>query len=125
MRASLVQDLGMRPGEGLVVAYIPDTSGLQLMGEQELPNGILYTIGPTAVDIIDDKLKPVKWWVLKNVARGLGFNHPEPIWHGPVEDFGVHCLPNRDKPAGTHLAVRQYARGPWVTLTDEDLANYE
>lgn len=121
---TLMEDLGMKRGEGLVCAYLPDAP--DILHTDEGGSGILYsTQGRVAIDYILYNEKPVKWWVFKNVARDLGYNFPEPIWHGPVEDFRLQCLPDVPKPAGTKLAVRQYHCGPWVTLTTEDLLTYE
>lgn len=120
---SLREDLGMRAGEGLIVAYLPDTP--EILHTEEFDGGTVYsTQGRVAIDYLREDEKPVKWWIFKSVARNLGYNHPEPIWNGPVEDFSVQCLPDVPKPAGHKLAVRQYHRGPWVTLSDEDLATY-
>lgn len=119
---SLREDLGMKTGEGLVCAYIPATA--DILQDWPTEDGHLYTHGDIALDFVRLDNKPVKWWVLKNVARSFRYNHPEPIWHGPVEDFGVQCLPDVPQPEGTKLAVRQYHSGPWITLSPEDLAAY-
>jgi hypothetical protein len=124
--SSIAKDLGISPDEGLLVAYLPELLNVLDYEIREAADTVtVYTQGVMAVEALSERERPIKWWKFKNYAREAGFNHPEPIWHGPAGDFRVQCLPDVPQPDGTNLAIRQYSRGPWITLTPEDLAQYE
>jgi hypothetical protein len=121
--AQLYKDMGLDRDDGLIAAYIPVNA--ELMNEHTMPDGTLYSVDGCAVDLVMDDEKPVRFWQLKQAARQFRLNHPEPIWTGAAGDFRVQCLPKVPQPADTTLAVRQYRRGPWITLTEEDKVRYD
>jgi hypothetical protein len=75
-----------------------------------------YLADDRLLDLYPEDTKPVKWWLVKAAARILGVAPIETIWSGPAMDFRVECLPNVPQPPDTQLAIRQYSRGPWITL---------
>lgn len=123
----LYSSLGLARDAGLVAAYIPETAEMMMEHPiREIDDDlIMYTVGDLALDIISERERPVRWWQVKNYARAHRFNFPEPIWTGAAEDFRLKSLPNVPQPEGTKLAIRQYARGPWITISTEDFLTYD
>jgi hypothetical protein len=112
--------MGLPRDEGLVVAYIPRTA--QMPEEYEWRDGMRFFVAVAYDDVLMDLLpsdnKNVKWWKVREAARDLKLDEINPIWSGPSEDFRVSCLPQVPQPDGTVLAMRQYSRGPWITLEE-------
>ena len=114
--------MGLPRGEGLVVAYIPKTG--KVPEEYEYRDGkrsfVAVAYDGVLMDILPTDKQAVKWWLVRNAARSLRLDQIEPLWSGPNEDFRVSCLPQLPKPEGRQLAMRQYSRGPWIILEENN-----
>lgn len=115
---SLVE-MGIQEGDGVIAAFIPNdgsmlAESLYVDGKREFTafhhDEVLLDLFP----LTDSK--NVKWWVVKQAARDLLLNVIEPCWHGPAEEFKISSIPRASQRPGTVLAIRQYTRGPWLTL---------
>lgn len=83
----------------------------------------VFSIDGEVMDMLPYDTKPVKWWMVREAARSLGLDYPEPILTCPAEDFRVSCLPDVPTQPGRVLAFRQYGRGPWIKISPKDLDN--
>lgn len=121
--------MGIAPDEGVVVAYIPYSVDGALYEEHPYRDGkrsfTVYSMDGVVLEMLPEDTKPVRWWQVREAARLLRLDYPEPILACAAEDFRVSCLPEVPAPADRVLAFRQYARGPWIKLTPEDLSKLE
>lgn len=108
--------------EGVIVAYIPALQGL-MMAEHLYRDGkrtfTVYSLDGVVLDMLPHDRKGCKWWMVREAARALKLDYPEPVLACAAEDFRVSCLPRIEDREGQVLAFRSYSRGPWVTLQKE------
>lgn len=126
---NILTDLGYKPFEGVLVAYLPPMDAVLQEHYREYMawNGrkaqqTMYSIDGVVVDLLDTERKDVRWWVVKNAARDVGMGPVEPIWQGSAADFAQMWpdnLPQVPRPEGAKLHVRGFSRGPWVALEKE------
>lgn len=112
-------EMGIPAGEGVLAAFIPANGDIlrefpYSSGKREF---VCFHQDGRALDlfpVFDEQ--NVKWWMVKQAAFDLGLDLIPTVWHGPAEEFNVESIPRTAQSPGTVLAVRQYTRGPWLTL---------
>lgn len=115
---------GFDRGEGVLVAYIPKPveGGPMYYLEHPYRSGkrafVVYSYDGIVLDMIPADNKGVKWWMVREAARSLGLDYPEPIHTCAAEDFRVSCLPDVPAKPDSALAFRAYGKGPWIKLSD-------
>lgn len=113
---------GVPRDEGVLVAYIPRITedGPTMYMETPYRDGkrvfVVYSYDGVVLDMMPLDAKGVKWWLVREAARSLGLDYPEPILTCAAEDFTVKSLPDVPAKPNCNLAFRAYGRGPWIEL---------
>jgi hypothetical protein len=118
MRKDLMENLGIGPTDGILLAWIP------VFDQVPTTEGFLghdFFVWETQSGyMLVDSTDPLRWWQIKSAARNLGYDHPEPVWSGQASELSVECIPELDRTAeGLQLAIRTYHHGPWLTKFKE------
>lgn len=110
---------GIDENDGLVVAWLPRLDGV--MQEHSMSGGTVFSMDGRVIDVVPGKTSQrAKWWTVKQAARNLGMNFPEPIWQGRAGDFTRGSVPDVPRPLGHKLYMRCYSHGPWIRLEKAD-----
>lgn len=121
-------EMGIPQGDGVLAAFIPAngdmlSEALYTSGKREFTAFHLDNVVLDLFPLTDSN--DVKWWMVKASARELSLDVIQPIWHGPAEEFKIESISRTSQRPGTVLAIRQWARGPWLTLEKRETENTE